>query len=65
MGKGGMCSCAHHKVVPACIILIGLVFLAGQLNWLTMSFVALAWPVLLIVAGIGKWMGGMCKCDMK
>ena len=65
MGKGGMCSCPHHKVVPVCIILIGLVFLAAQLNWVTMSFTAIAWPILLIVIGAGKWMGGSCKCDMK
>jgi hypothetical protein len=63
--EGKMCSCPHHKVMPIGIILIGLVVLAGQLGWVTMSFVGVAWPILLILIGIGKWMGGSCKCDMK
>ena len=65
MGKGGMCSCPHHKVMPAGLILIGLVVLAGQLGWVSMAFVAVTWPILLILIGIGKWMGGSCMCDMK
>jgi len=63
MGKG-YCGCPHHKITPIGIILIGLTFLAGQMGWVTMGFVAVAWPILLIVIGLGKWMGPMCRCDM-
>ena len=57
---GGKCSCPHHKVVPLMIILIGVAFLLGALNVLTMSAVGIIWPILLIVAG-GTKLGG-CKC---
>ena len=55
-----MCKCNHHKLVPACIALIGLVFLLGQWDILTASAVALIWPILLIVIGVTKLM--KCKC---
>ena len=64
MGKE-MCSCPHHKVTPVCLIIIGLVYLAGQIGWFTPGFVAVSWPILLIIIGIGKWMGSSCMCDMK
>jgi hypothetical protein len=62
MHDGMMCGCPHHKVVPLCIILIGLAFLLQALGTLTASFVAMAWPVLLIVIGVMKMTKGMCKC---
>ena len=58
----GMCSCAHHKAVPVFIVLIGLAFLLRSLGVLTADFVAMAWPVLVILIGLQKMMGGMCKC---
>ena len=62
--KGMLCKCGHHSVVPACIALIGLAFLLQAMNILTESFVALAWPILLLVAGLTKLSSsrGMCKC---
>ena len=63
MGKA--CSCPHHKIMPIGLILIGLTFLAGQMNWVSAMFVAVTWPILLILIGIGKWMGEGCMCDMK
>jgi len=60
MENGQVCKCTHHKVVPLCIILIGLTFLLGQMNVLTAGFVAVAWPVLLIIIGIVKM--AKCKC---
>lgn len=57
-----MCKCGHHKVVPLCIALIGLVFLLGSINVLTAGFVNFAWPVLLIVIGLTKLVGPGCKC---
>jgi len=61
-GMHGMCGCPHHKVVPLCITLIGLAFLLQALGTLTPSFVAMAWPVLLIVIGLMKLTKGMCTC---
>jgi hypothetical protein len=65
MNQGGSmgCKCPHHKVTPVAIILIGLAFLLGDWNILTMGAVALIWPVLLIIIGLVK-LGG-CKCCKK
>ncbi len=60
MPKGKTCSCAHHKVVPIVLILIGVDFLLGALSVFTGWFVNLTWPILLIIAGSTK-LGG-CKC---
>ena len=57
-----ICKCTHHKVVPMCIALIGLVILLGGINVLTSSFVDFAWPTLLIVIGLTKLIGPGCKC---
>ena len=59
------CSCPHHKVVPLMIVLIALTFLLGNLGTLTASFVGIAWPVLLGVAGLTKLCSGSCKCCAK
>ena len=32
MENGKICKCTHHKLVPLCITLIGLVFLLGQMS---------------------------------
>ncbi len=60
--KGMRCSCPHHKMVPIFIILIGLVFLLGALGVLNDTFVAYAWPILIIVIGLQKLFGNACKC---
>ena len=66
MGGGSkmVCKCVHHKVTPILIILIGLTFLLGALNILSMWAVSIIWPVLLIIAGVKKlaMKSGMCKC---
>lgn len=56
------CKCPHHKVVPIVIVLIGLAFLLEAYNVLTAGFVAIAWPVLVIIAGVTKLFGAGCKC---
>ena len=58
----GSCNCMHHKMVPLFIVLIGLVFLLGTLGLVSMMFTAITWPVLLILIGLQKMLGGMCKC---
>ncbi len=64
MHEGGMmCKCPHHKVVPLAVTLIGLAFLLQALGVLTAGFVDVAWPVLLVVAGLTKMSSGMCSCD--
>ena len=59
--KGG-CGCPHHKMVPLFITLIGLVFLLKTLGTISMGFADVAWPVLLILVGLQKMFGRMCKC---
>ncbi len=57
----GMCKCPHHKVVPAMIVLIGLLFLLNALGSLSSGMLAILWPLALIVIGLMKCCG-MCKC---
>ncbi len=59
---GTKCKCMHHKMIPLAIVLIGLAFLLEAMNVLSASFVALAWPILLIVIGFMKMTKGTCKC---
>ncbi len=63
-GMKNVCKCPHHKVIPVLIVLIGLVFLLEGLGVITSGFAMIAWPVLVIAAGIMKWVekSGMCKC---
>ena len=63
-GMKNMCKCTHHKVIPVLVILFGITFLLGTWGTLDWSAVNVIWPVLVIVAGVMKWMerGGMCKC---
>ncbi len=62
MNEGMTCRCPHHKLVPLYIVLIGLAFLLRAFGVLSVSFVAYAWPVLLILIGVQKMCKGMCKC---
>lgn len=61
-GNGMVCRCPHHKMVPLLVVLFGLAFLLEALGTLSASFVNIAWPVLVILAGGMKLMKGMCKC---
>ena len=61
MNQGKNCGCAHHKVVPLVITIIGLAFLLQALNIMTASAVSIVWPILLIVAGLTKIKGGQCR----
>ena len=62
MGKGMKCQCPHHKMVPSLMVLFGLAFLLKALGVLTDSFVDVAWPILVILAGGMKMMENKCKC---
>ena len=62
-GKGMVCKCPHHKAMPIILVLIGLDFLLGALGVLTMMFVSISWPILLIILGCVKMMH--CGCCSK
>lgn len=59
-GKGMVCKCPHHMMMPWLIILIGVDFLLGALGVLTWNFVDITWPILVIILGIGKLV--RCGC---
>jgi len=59
---GGKCTCSHHKVMPVLVTVFGLVFLLGALNVFTADVVGIIWPILVIIGGLTKLMGGNCKC---
>ncbi|MDZ4260079.1 MAG: DUF5668 domain-containing protein [Candidatus Sungbacteria bacterium] len=65
MGGGGVanvCQCLHHKTIPIIIIVFGVLFLLGALEVVSARIVSIAWPLLVIVGGCQKMMGGKCKC---
>lgn len=59
------CTCAHHKILPAFLILIGLSFLLTQLGVMDTETNGLVWPVLVILLGLTKLKGGSCACYMR
>ena len=65
MTDGACCKCPHHLLVPIFILLIGVAFLLQALNVLSASFVAITWPILLILIGLQKIVGSACKCCVK
>ena len=56
------CGCPCHKMSGIFIVLIGVAFLLGNLGVISAHAVGIAWPVLLILAGLKKTFRGMCKC---
>ena len=60
--QGMTCSCTHHYTVPTLVVLFGLIFLLKALNVVTAELIDLAWPVLVIAAGLLKMKSRMCKC---
>ncbi len=58
----GMCKCPHHKIVPILVILLGLVFLLQALDVISTGLAEIAWPILIILIGGQKLMGGACSC---
>ena len=57
------CGCMCHKIIPVLVILFGLDFLLGMLGVLTVSFVSVSWPILVILAGCVKMFKGSCRCN--
>lgn len=65
MDSGKTCNCPHHKVIPVLVILLGVAFLAANLNLITWSVVGWIWPVLVVIAGGTMLFRGSCKCCSK
>ena len=53
-----MCKCPHHKMLPTFAFLLGLGYFLQALGYLSAGFMALAWPVLLMLWALSK----MCRC---
>lgn len=53
---GGANKCKMMKGVL--VIVFGLLFLAKALGWVSTDTVNMVWPILVIVAGLGK----LCPC---
>jgi hypothetical protein len=49
-------------MVPLFILLIGLDFLLANLGVLSQGFLNVSWPILVMLVGLQKMAGGMCKC---
>jgi hypothetical protein len=62
MDGKNICGCPHHKMVPLFIFLIGLAFILERLAIISSSLTSLIWPVLIMLIGLQKMSGGMCKC---
>lgn len=59
---GQKCSCMHHQMVPAGIVIIGLSFLLLALGVISAGMNDVVWPIVLILIGLMKMMGHKCKC---
>ncbi|MFA6100140.1 MAG: DUF5668 domain-containing protein [Patescibacteria group bacterium] len=63
MHEGMVCNnCKCHSVVPVLIVLIGVTFLLQVFGVLSAYTANVIWPILLILIGLQKLAGGMCKC---
>ena len=47
------------------LLVVGLLFLAKNRGWMSMSLADTLWPLVLVVLGAGFVMKGLCKCCMK
>ena len=55
--------CCPCKKMPAVfLILFGLTFLFRELGVISFHTAAIAWPVIVILAGIQFLLRGLCKC---
>ena len=59
---GKVCGCPHHKMIPLLVVLLGVLFLLGNLGKVSSEVVVIVWPIVVIVGGLQKMFGHMCKC---
>ena len=57
----GKCTCPCRSMIGVLIALIGLTFLLEAFNVLSPRTVEIVWPILVILVGLKKAFGGMCK----
>lgn len=56
------CGCPHHKIIPALVVLFGLMFLLQAVNVVSSETTAIVWPIIVIAVGLMKMAKGMCTC---
>lgn len=56
------CGCMHHSFFPVLVIALGLTFLLGALDVIPQRIVDLAWPSIVIAAGVLKLGARKCTC---
>jgi hypothetical protein len=56
------CKCKCHCATGVLIALIGLDFLLGAFQVVGPRFIEVSWPILVILLGLKKSFGSMCKC---
>ncbi len=59
-GEG--CCCPCHKMKAVFVFLFGLVFLLGAFDVISQHLVSIAWPIIVMLAGLKMMCKGMCKC---
>lgn len=59
------CGCPCHKAGGILIVLIGVVFLLGNLEVISSQIVGIVWPSLIILGGLKLTFKSMCKCCHK
>ena len=60
--SGGKCCCMCHKMMGVFVVLFGLVFLLKTLDVITPKVAGIAWPVIVILAGLQSMFSRACKC---
>ena len=59
---GCSCKCPHHMVPALLVVVFGLLFLLGDYGVVSGQVVTVGWPILVVLAGVMKLGGRMCKC---
>ena len=59
------CGCMHHKMVPALVVVFGSLFLLNAYGMLADATLMIMWPLVVIIAGIGKMFSSACSCCNK
>ena len=60
--KEEKCGCPCHRSMGVLVVLFGLTFLLGTLGVISSRTMNIAWPIIVMLAGLKKTMRGMCKC---
>lgn len=60
--SANMCKCSHHITTPILVVVFGLLFFLKAIDVVAAQTVAVAWPILVVIAGIMKMCEARCKC---